>query len=758
MKKLYVFMTALLALFAINANADRILYSENYEAGGVPATWTKNGTTTTLTIAGDSEGKYISFNNVNDNGRSAHCLWGEAIFDSAKEGLTEYSVSIDFQFEKFSNAANTKSQYNGEFAIFSGEGCASTNGQGNSYAGENNKAWKSYNDLTPNCLFSIAQNSATTGDDTDHSHWFINGDATNIFEPVEGAWYTIVLTINPTTREVSYTIDDFDATLHKEGSKTLAEGASAFASGLFLMNPRYASITNIDNINVIVPGDYANTPVIALTGLNKSERTYTISFMKGETLHVTKTDGNQETADYDDCEGKHVISTTTSGTISAYTTAGAMTSETATMEVVCEPIVLPVPTYSIIAADEGYAKTYSFSVDNSTVEMQPVIYIDIKFEGEGGTVIESKNNEKVATIAVPSKGKLTVTTKDLNGYYDNGTATILNDIEYTIKHDIDIQHITAEQLIEKGFEKMADLNSGNTSGESNWTARLRNAFGIATGEKDDDQNDIYKYYAVYGPDANGVDGNGNTLSQEWFTGATCDFDEKPAANFDVAEPIQRFQYLQSKLNEETAHSLFAPMYVWYGTTGVDKSYFEEDGVTPKVDHLGHTGGTTNVKVYPGIGLVFSGNVGDGGDYYISESHTYAAIGINTTTMGIDGLTDNDLIVVSKVDNYGGGSVRPKFPVGTDPAAAKAEYKAMHLGAANSTCKGTETFNLNRVDTALNRVLVLSPKNASGIDELNYNKIVSDHSAPVYNLNGVKMNPNALTKGIYVKQGKKFVVK
>ena len=737
MKKLYVFMTALLAMFAVNANADRILYSENYEAGGVPATWTKNGTTTTLTIAGDSEGKYISFNNVNDNGRSAHCLWGEAIFDSAKEGLTEYSVSIDVQFEKFSNAANTKSQYNGEFAIFSGEGCASTNGQGNSYAGENNKAWKSYNDLTPNCLFSIAQNSATTGDDTDHSHWFINGDATNIFEPVEGAWYTIVLTINPTTREVSYTIDDFDATLHKEGSKTLAEGASAFASGLFLMNPRYASITNIDNINVIVPGDYANTPVIALTGLNKAERTYTISFMKGETLHVTNTDGSQKTAAYDDCEGKYVISTTTSGTISAYTTAGTKTSETATMDVVCEPIVLPAPTYSIVAADEGYAKTYSFSVDNSTVEMQPVIYIDIKFEGEDGTVLESKNNVKVATIAVPSKGKLTVTTKDLNGYYENGTLTVLNDVEYEIKSDIDIQHITAEQLTEKGFEKMEDLNSSTTSGESNWTARLRLNYQIATGEKDEEGNDLYTTYAVYG-----------------FTSAVVDEVE---VTYPEREPIQRYRFLQSKLNEETAHSLFAPLYVWYGTTGVDKSYYEEDGVTPLTDPAGNPGGTTNLQVKLGIGIVFSGQVNDA-ENYNPNSISYSPILINTTTMGVDGLTDNDIIVVSKITNYGSESVHPQFPVGTSIDDAKAQYKAMHLGTANSTCKGTETFTLNRVDAALNRVLVLTPKNGTGIDNLNYNKVVSDHNAPIYNLNGVQMNPNALQKGIYVKQGKKFVVK
>jgi hypothetical protein len=199
------------------------------------------------------------------------------------------------------------------------------------------------------------------------------------------------------------------------------------------------------------------------------------------------------------------------------------------------------------------------------------------------------------------------------------------------------------------------------------------------------------------------------------------------------------------------------MYVWYGTTGVDKSYYEEDGVTPKVDPAGNPGGTTNLQVKLGIGIVFSGQVNDA-ENYNPNSISYSPILINTTTMGVDGLTDDDLIVVSKIDNYGGGSIHPLFPAGTDPAAAKAEYKAMHLGAVNSTCKGTETFSLNRVDTALNRVLVLSQKNGTGIDNMNYNKVVSDHNAPVYNLNGVQVNPNALTKGIYVKQGKKFVVK
>ena len=84
---------------------------------------------------------------------------------------------------------------------------------------------------------------------------------------------------------------------------------------------------------------------------------------------------------------------------------------------------------------------------------------------------------------------------------------------------------------------------------------------------------------------------------------------------------------------------------------------------------------------------------------------------------------------------------------------------MHLGGSSSTCKGTETFSLNRVDAALNRVLVLSPS-TSGIDEIFNGEqvVISDHNAPVYNLNGVQVNAKNLKSGVYVKQGKKFIVR
>ena len=148
------------------------------------------------------------------------------------------------------------------------------------------------------------------------------------------------------------------------------------------------------------------TPVIALTGVNNSERTYTISFMEGETLHLTGTDGSQKTIGYYDTGevlGQYVYTTTTSGTISAYTTVGTMTSETATMDVNCSPIVLPTPTYAIVSAAAGYEKVYQFTVDNSGVEMQPEIFMDFSFKSENGTddfVLSNQNN--CVKVTVPS--------------------------------------------------------------------------------------------------------------------------------------------------------------------------------------------------------------------------------------------------------------------------------------------------------------------------------------------------------------------
>lgn len=721
MRKFYFLCTAMLLMFATSVKADRILYQENYEVGSLPSTWTINGGTGS--IAGDTEGKYMSFALGQNNGRSAHCLWGAGIYDEVMQTMTEYKVSIDFQIQAFGN-----NQYNGEIAVFSGDACEKTNGN----KGGN---WDPYNTVSQNCFFDISQDEVNIKamETKEPGQWFLMGNVDDKVNLTAGTWYTLVLNVNVNTREVAWTLDDLDNTFHKAGSKTMAEDANMYISGLYLMNARYQSVTNVDNIKVTIPGDYANTPVIALTGVNNSERTYTISFMEGETLHLTGTDGSQKTIGYYDTGevlGQYVYTTTTSGTISAYTTVGTMTSETATMDVDCSPIVLPTPTYAIVSAAAGYEKVYQFTVDNSGVEMQPEIFMDFSFKSENGTddfVLSNQNNG--AKVTVPSKGTLTVTTKASG--YASSTTSLMNDQSYEITQDIDLQHLTAADLTAKGFVAMDPLDSETTSGENNWTGRQRLYYQIENGGTDDEGKPTYDKYLVWGPSTVG------------------------------GEPIQRYQYLQSNLNEETAHSLFAPLYLWYGNTGVDPSiakYYEEDGVTPKVDHLGHTGGSTNVKMYEGIGLCFSGNLGDGGDFYTSETMTYAAIAVNNVTLGVDGLTSNDMILVSKITDYGSTSAHPQFPLGTDPAEAKNQYLASNLGENKEIISsGLETFKLYRVQDAITRVQVLSP-GTSGIKDIVAGQVVSDHNAPIYNLNGVQVNAKSLKPGVYVKQGKKFIVR
>ena len=721
MRKFYFLCTAMLLMFATSVKADRILYQENYEVGSLPSTWTINGGTGS--IAGDTEGKYMSFALGQNNGRSAHCLWGAGIYDEVMQTMTEYTVSIDFQIQAFGN-----NQYNGEIAVFSGDACEKTNGN----KGGN---WDPYNTVSPNCFFDISQDDANIKvmETKLPGQWFLMGDVDDKVNLTQGTWYTLVLNVNVNTREVAWTLDDLDNTFHKAGSKTMAEDANMYISGLYLMNARYQSVINVDNIKVTIPGDYANTPVIALTGLKDSERTYTISFMEGETLHLTGTDGSQKTIGYYDTGevlGQYVYTTTTSGTISAYTTVGTKTSETATMDVNCSPIVLPTPTYAVVSAAAGYEKVYQFTVDNSGVEMQPEIFMDFSFKSENGTddfVLSNQNNG--VKVTVPSKGTLTVTTKASG--YASSTTSLMNDQSYEITQDIDLQHLTGADLLAKGFVAMDPLDSETTSGENNWTGRQRLYYQIENGGTDDEGKPTYDKYLVWGP---------STVS---------------------GEPIQRYQYLQSNLNAETAHSLFAPLYLWYGTEGVTPSitkYYEEDGVTPKVDHLGHTGGSTNVKMYEGIGLCFSGNLGDGGDFYTSETMTYAAIAVNYVTLGVDGLTSNDMILVSKITDYGSTSAHPQFPLGTDPAEAKAQYLASNLGDNKEIISsGLETFQLYRVQDAITRVQVLSP-GTSGIKDIVAGQVVSDHNAPIYNLNGVQVNAKSLKPGVYVKQGKKFIVR
>ena len=657
-----------MAMFATTAQADRVLFTETFESGELSDMWTLSAARGTLSIISDAEGKYLTWALGQNNGTSAAAFWGESIFDAAKEGLEEYSVSVDFQIQAGDN------QFNGEFAIYSGEGCASKGGQGNSLAGENNGQWLPYSALTPNCLFGLAQNSSSE-EGADHTQWFINGDESQVFVPEAGIWYTVVLNVNTTSREVTYTIDDLDGNYHKTGTKQLAEDASVYASGLFLMDARYQSVTNVDNILVTIPGEFANDPTIALTGLNLAERYYAISFMEGETLHVVLPDGTEQTVAYNDCDGRYPITVTTSGTLKAYTTAGSLTSNVIEKEVNCEAIVLPAPVAKTVAASEGYGKTVKFDVDKTTIEMMPDIFFDFSFKADNGTddfVLENQTNG--SSVEMPSKGSLTITTKAEG--YTASTTTYENNVEYklNLEKSVNFAHLTADELAAVGY----------------------NADGNVTGN-----------FANYG-----------RLFCVTEAGDTLVYNEIP-------------QY--TKLSSTFEDGTFYPNLYYIGTADLGAVFAEKNNTVVPV----------NVHIWQGVGLNFEGRKGDTAD---GDWIKYAYF-------MIDNMEESDFAAVYIGGNYGNSDNDSNHPV----VSSLDEVKTT-VNLIENRIDGYQAgvpVSINRVSDAIGRIDIYSAVGASGISTVN-NKVYTA-SAPVYNLNGVRIS-GALKKGVYIKQGKKFVVK
>ena len=545
-------------------------------------------------------------------------------------------------------------------------------------------------------LFDLTE---LTDEAKEGTNYAVNGDSTNVVILPFGGFYTITLNVDVTARVVEWAVDDEFGTPIGSGTYNVPEYVENMrATGINLLAGKVGSEHIIDNVLVQVETaePFANAPTVALTGVNGTARTYAVSYeaSNNEIVHVTF-NGEELTPD-EELAGMNKYNLTTSGKLVAWTESEGAISEKVEVDVVAEMIALPAVAADIIAVTAGYGKTYKMSVSNSDVPTQPALFFNYKYTPAAGAVVEKENCQNGEELTVTEKGTLEITTHDggLNAF-ESTTIKYDNNVEYAVKDDIDFQHMTEDALKEKGFEEIDVLASTSTSGETNWTGR---------------------------PDA---------LRFNWVKG-TAVGDTVQVRPYDVDHGgIRRFLLAPSKIDETFAHSAFAPVYTWFGTAG--------DGSD-----------ISAMKFNYGIGLINTGVKGD------AQSE---GITVNNTTLGVDGLTDNDFIIVNRVDNYGRSKTDDIFIEAASEEEAIQKYNALNWAPSSglSVLKGTATFQLYRIQDALARVRTFVAKNTDGIEEIPYNKIVSDHNAPIYNLNGVQVNAKSLKKGIYVKQGKKFVV-
>jgi hypothetical protein len=717
MRKFYLLLMALVLTVTANAGTKNLVKMD-FESGD-PASlgWKSPDLASGMSITGDEYGNFFQFNDGSANGRSCYNLWGTDIFtNQLAEGT--YHIEFEWAYSKLSDK-----NFGTEIAIFSG---AEPNGKNGTTKNGSICAKET-------TLFSLTE----TADN--HNLFFVNNDAATTFSVDAGSWFKVLLDVDVNNRKIAWRIVDqlTGETEFAAGTREFAEGTDMLASGINIYCARYNGTMQLDNLKlqVITSYDIANNPSVALTGVFNEQRTYSIAFQEEEVLHLKGTDGTETEVMYGDTEGGvYKYTTTTSGTLEAWTTSGTATSEKISVVVECVTIQLPQASAAITNASVGFAKEYTITVSNEDVPTKPTLYIAYEYKDENGNVVKSAE-EKFSgeKVSVDSKGTLTVTVVAQG--FANSVVSINNDTEFEQKYLIDFQHMTVDDLTAKGFEDKGTLDAASGGGESTWTSGKRLYYRIATGETDDDGNPTWTNYPVYGASEAGL------------------------------TPIQRYRFLQSKLTQEVAHTMFAPLYTWYYNDGVVATSCDENGepltsdsAQPKgSDNMVHAiGGSVNVQLFIGVGFVFPGVQGDA-ENYDPAGAGYGNIRVNNAVLGVDGLTDDEFIIVSKIGSYGGSSNHGDYPVGTDPETAKADWLSKDLGGYAEVYTGLQTFQLYRIDTAISRVTVLTPKNGTGIEEIT-NKVISDQNAPVYNINGVKMNPNALQKGIYIKQGKKFIVK
>ena len=722
MRKFYLLFAALFAYTVVATAGVKNLFKQDFETVSTPADagWSSPNLAGGMSIKSTDEGAWFEFSLGGNNNRNAVMNWNPAegtIFDG--QDVKEYTVKFQWGFvANTSSPSNPKNaQFSSELAILSPHNYVPTESE--SAAGVkatnsiNNGQYATADSLRIFALtqlkgaYSEADGVSTNpywedGNDNTNfiNDFYIDGNTENVITLTEGAWYDISVTVNVENRTTKYAIYDLAGELITEGEGKIAENCDPYAKGINVLLGRYNSIAAIDEVKVQVAteGDYANKPSIAMTGVDMKKRTYLIFFEEGEILHVKGTDGKEDTS----VESPYKYETETSGTLEAWTELGTATSEKATVDIVAEVITLPQAAVDITKVNAGYVKTYKMTVDNTTVPTQPQITLTYEYNGKAseGEVPSG------TTLDVTEKGVLKVTTHAYG--FAESTIEVANDTEFAVDASVDFQHMEEAKLTELGFAEIDPLQASNMSGENNWTARGRLWFGIENGEKNDDGSAKYDTHVVYGPTTN-----------------------------SEAEGIRRFTLAPEKLTKEVATTIFAPVVTWY--TGL---------ADPAVADGTDVGG---MKMNYGIGLINDGITG--GQEAGNEKINYANAPIT-----IDGLTDNDYFIVYVISDYGSSSKHPIYPQGTSLADGKAMYKAENLGDGTNVQvkRGTETFSLYRIDTAIARIDIFKAVGGTGIETLPYNQVVSDHNAPVYNLNGVQVT--TLKKGIYIKQGKKFIVK
>ena len=734
-------LTLGLATLAMTSFAgERILYQQNFETAADPeaAGWTAYRGI--ISIVSDEYGKFLEVNQNGQNQGTTYGYWGPEIYLD-KEGnsvLEDGTYKMHFEFQIKNSDCN---QYNSEITVFTNHMPVTNQGYRTPWSPAG--YWQNYlfdcsqlDNGTKDALQYVIDGGTVENDGSYSIDW---ADPNTL---AANTWYLVDLDVNVNTREVEYNVQTITYEDVKSGSLTvpetnIADGSdiSMYAEGLFLSLARTKTTYDIDNIKIYFDSehDFANEPTVALTRLGKTEddelelnlRAYTINFLDGETLHLIGTNGATEEVDWADCDGAYVYETTTSGTLTAWTTCGDAESEKVAVEVDCTPCKLPGVKAAISSVDPGFAKTYTLTVSNTEVPLQPTIFISYEFKGVNGETLSDEDLGSGAKVTVSEEGTLTLTASAFG--YESTTVTVKNDTEFGLKKQYDFARMTEEEIMAAGFPEFAILNAESGGGFNSWTSRR------------------YLYYRLEGSmtvNDNGDEVWTNVYPFGWVTNDNEDNVVKYTVinNIDKAGAAGSEEAAENAANVDNVKDEVFKGLTVFPKTGKNSPWKDPYAETEELKQVPHYG-------TPNVGMLY--HVGLFNDQTIN----------NDNTIIVHDLAASDIVVVNKISGYGGNVNHPVCATNEEYyeqiAGDDTIYSVAADGATNEeTGEISLSFPLYRIDTALTYIKVYAPVGGDAVDAV---EAVVAGDNYWYSIDGVRV-AQPTRPGLYIHNGKKIIIK
>ena len=461
MKK-FTFIAMLLAVFAMTAKAELMdKYFFKVPTDKMAAGWVIQDAGNFASTPGK---EYLEVQNKKNGGRMLNYFWNEDAWKSVDPATLPNNT---YKFTMDLNMSNMAARADMEFTLLPVDICTPTDNRVSTH----NYHWYKVNDgddyffrwrvgekpAAANGDFTLWINEEPTAKDD----WTQTTEETLTISSQKT--YKFAVEINAAEKTATYTIADEEGTVLKTGvhKYTCAEDRA----GIFVFGMNGTSTHQLSNIGLsyLAEGPFATEPNADLLAARLTERDYYVNFEEGNTLHWIQlgnaiaadgteyVDGEEYTVTYEEAKdtrafetnedylGSKIIYCSKPGDLKLWTVLDEndAKSQDVVVPVTCETITMPTPVATITNVEEGFAKEYTITADNSNTLLTPTVTISYVVKDAAGKVIASKEDAMTGEVVKMNEaGSLELYAYDGTHpdpwYNQSETVTVTNNAEYVV--------------------------------------------------------------------------------------------------------------------------------------------------------------------------------------------------------------------------------------------------------------------------------------------------------------------------------------